>query len=263
LKSHNPFYFPPIFYFLHLSDLLSPFCVCSVGNLVHEKEPQVPWPCSPWASHCPLCSYSILCLSLQGSPNFGTCCAASWLQGSCTHGSLCLKHSSHSLLLTYLFTLEVSGSQICVCMWRGLYPQDKKRYWPGRLQNILQYAGQHSHHRLIWLQMSGVLRWKNFFLGLISGKISLTQSEFLFFSPKVLHCFPQSTHLSVVMHHLRIGTTSILLAVLSSVVGSELCLLNISLKEGRRKGAGGRQRKRGSEIHLCFMSSESVSSLLI
>ena len=234
-----------------------------MGNLAHEKEPQVPWPCSPWASHCPLCSYSTLCLSLQASPIFGTCCAASWLQGSCTHGSLCLQHSSHSLLLTYLFTLEVSGSQMCVCMWRGLYPQDKKRYWPGRLQNLLQYAGQHSHHKLIWIQISGVLRWKNFFLGLISGKISLTQLGSLFFSPKVHHRFPQSTRLSVVMHHLRIGTMSILLAVLSSGVGSELCLLNITLKEGIRKGAGGRQRKRGSKIHLHFMNSKSVNSLPI
>lgn len=84
---------------------------------------------------------------------------------------------------------------------------------------------------------------EKYFLGLSSGKISLTQSGSLFFSRKVHHCFPQSTHLSVGVHKLGMGTTSILLATLSSVVGSELWLLNITLKEGRRKGAGGRQRK--------------------
>ena len=56
---------------------------------------------------------------------------------------------------------------------------------------------------------------EKYFLGLSSGKISLTQSGSLFFSPKVHHCFPQSTHLSVGVHKLGIGTMSILLAILS------------------------------------------------
>lgn len=144
---------------------------------------------------------------------------------------------------------------MCVCVWRGLYPTGQsKGYRPGRLQNILR--SMNNTHTIDFSLAPNVRSAEN---GEKSFSRSHLREDFwlirvsIFSLPKYHHCFPQSTHLSVVMHHLRIGTTSILLFTFCPQwLAQSYVYWMYSEGRKKRRGKGRQRRKWGSKIHLCL-----------